>query len=155
MMNYRVKPIPAEIVAEVKCTLVSPQYKSLPAAVSVANGYGPCRNCLRVFTQGSDRRIYFTYNAFEGRATLPDPGPVFVHQSDCRPFAENGFPPDLLGLPVLLEAFGEESRLLTRVAMDRARMDEQITSVFSNPEVHFINLRNAEAGCYIARVERA
>ena len=74
-MNYRVIPISAEIVSEARATLVSPQYKSLAVNVSVANGYGPCRSCLRVFEQGTDRRIYFTYNSFAGRSSLPDPGP--------------------------------------------------------------------------------
>jgi len=153
MMGYKVTPIPAEIAAEVRDTLVSPQYKCLRADVSIANGYGPCRSCLRVFDQGNDRRIYFTYNSFDGRAKLPDPGPVFIHQHECEPFDGDGFPRDLLGLPVLLEAFGDESRLVVRDTMNVDRIDDQIRFIFSHPEVRFINLRNAEAGCFIATVE--
>ena len=154
MMSYKVSPLPADITAEVRNTLVSPQYKSLRADVSIANGYGPCRSCLRVFEQGTDRRIYFTYNSFDGMAKLPDPGPIFIHHHECVPFGRDGFPRDLLGLPVLLEAFGDESRLVAREAMEADRIDDQIRFIFSNPEVRFINLRNAEAGCFIARVER-
>ena len=106
-MNYRVTPIPAEVASAVRETLLSPQYKSLTAIVSLANGYGPCRSCLRVFDQGTDYRIYFTYNSFDGRSSLPDPGPVFVHQNECTRFTGEGIPDDLLQLPVLLEAFGE------------------------------------------------
>ena len=152
-MGYKVTPIPAEIAAEVRDTLVSPQYKCLRADVSIANGYGPCRSCLRVFDQGNDRRIYFTHNSFDGRAKLPDPGPVFIHQHECEPFDGDGFPRDLLGLPVLLEAFGDESRLVVRDIMNVDRIDDQIRFIFSHPDVRFINLRNAEAGCFIATVE--
>ena len=153
-MSYRVIPISTDLVNEVRQTLVSPQYKSLAANVSVANGYGPCRSCLKIFEQGRDRRIYFTYNSFEGRSTLPDPGPVFIHEHACAAFDGPGFPPDLLGLPVLIEAFAGESLLILRQPVDAGSVDHQIASVFSDETVKFINLRNAEAGCFIARVER-
>ena len=153
-MNYRVVAIPDEISAEVRQTLISPQYKSLAANVSIANGYGPCRSCLRVFDEGNDRRIYLTYNSFEGLSPLPDPGPVFIHENECERFDGEGFPPDILDLPVYLEAFADGSRLVERIAMNREGVNSQIDDLFANDQVRFINLRNAEAGCYIARVER-
>ncbi|HMQ04214.1 MAG TPA: DUF1203 domain-containing protein [Pyrinomonadaceae bacterium] len=153
-MNYEIKPIPNEIASSVRETLVSPQYKSLIATVSIADGYGPCRSCLQVFDQGTDHRIYFTYNSFEGRSDLPDPGPVFIHRNECTAFSGSGFPPDLLDLPVLYEAFGDQSRLISRTAMQKDAPNEQIASIFADPAVRFINLRNAEAGCFIATVER-
>lgn len=153
-MNYRVVAIPDEVSREVRRTLISPQYKSLAASVSLANGYGPCRSCLQVFDQGSDRRIYLTYNTFDGLSLLPDPGPIFIHENACPRFDRDGFPSDILELPVLLEAFAAESRLVDRVAMNKESVDGQIADLFSNEAVHFINLRNAAAGCFIARVER-
>jgi hypothetical protein len=154
-MAYKVVAIPDDISSEVRRTRLSPQYKSLAAHVSVANGYGPCRSCLRVFDQGTDRRIYMTYNSFDGLSPLPDPGPIFIHENDCLRFAADGFPPDVLDLPVYLEAFADESRLIERVAMSRESVDTQIAGLFAKKQVRFINLRNAEAGCFIARVERS
>lgn len=154
-MGYKVVAIPENISTEVRQTLVSPQYKSLTANVSVANGYGPCRSCLRVFDQGRDRRIYLTYNSFDGLSDLPDPGPIFIHEADCQRFDSEGFPPDLLELPIYLEAFADESRLAERVPMGAESVDSQIERLFSNKAVRFINVRNAEAGCFIARVERS
>lgn len=153
-MNYRVVPIPGKIAAEVRRTLVSPQYKSLQGFLSVANDYGPCRNCLSVFDQGKDRRIFFTYNSFEGLSGLPDPGPIFIHENECEPFDGDRFPADLFGLPICLESFGADSRMEERIRMDPKSVDSQITRMFSSKEVRFINIRNAEAGCFIARVER-
>jgi hypothetical protein len=155
MMNYIVRPIPAEVVAAARETLFSPQYKSLRADVSIANGYGPCRSCLRVFDQGNERRLYFTYNSFDGRSDLPDPGPVFIHHERCQPFEESGIPPDLLRLPVFFEAYGDDSNLLTRQRMDPPASDSQISSIFADDRVRFINMRNAEAGCFIATIDRA
>jgi len=153
-MNYEIKPIPNEIASMVRETLVSPQYKSLKAAVSVADGYGPCRSCLQVFDQGTDHRIYFTYNSFDGRSDLPDPGPVFIHRDECTAFSGSEFPPDVLELPVLFEAFGDQSRLISRTAMQKDSAEEQIEAIFADPAVRFINLRNAEAGCFIATIPR-
>ena len=149
-MNYKIRAIPAEIAAEVRRSMVSPQYKSLAAFVSVANGYGPCRSCLRVFNEGVENRIYFTYNAFDGLSSLPDPGPVYIHEHECQPFG-GGFPDDLLSLPIFLEAFGDESRIAERKRMEPENVHEQIVDLLSSEGVKFVNLRNAEAGCYIAR----
>jgi hypothetical protein len=154
IMRYQVKPIPEKIAVETRERLVSPQYKSLKADVSVANGYGPCRSCLRVFDQGNEHRIYFTYNSFDGRSNLPDPGPVFIHRDECRGFDGDGIPPDLLELPVLFEAFGDESRLIVRRLMNASEADAQIKTMFTDKTVRFINMRNAEAGCFIATIER-
>ena len=153
-MSYRVKAIPRHISSEVRSALVSPQYRSLAAVASVATGYGPCRSCLRVFDEGTDRRVFFTYNSFEGRFDLPDPGPVFIHETECERFEGAGFPADLNDLPILLEAFADESRLLSRTPLVPGSADEQIAAIFDGPDVKFINLRNSEAGCFIATVER-
>lgn len=152
-MSYKVVPIPAAITRSVRKTLVSPQYKSLAAAASVANGYGPCRSCLGVFDQGRDRRIFFTYDPFEGLSPLPDPGPIFIHEDECGRFEGVGFPPDLVDLPIHFEAFGEESRLIARKRMEPAEIDPQLNELLRDPQVRFVNLRNAEAGCFIARVD--
>ena len=149
-MNFRIEPISSEIVSQVRRNMVSPQYKSLPAIASIADGYGPCRNCLRLFDQGVDRRIYFTYNPFDGLSNLPAPGPVFIHADGCEPF-QGEFPKDILGLPVYFEAFGEEGRMITRERMNRNSFDEQLTRLLLTPYVKFVNLRNAEAGCHIAK----
>ena len=153
-MSYKVIPISTEITSRVRATFVSPQYKSLKANVSVADGYGPCRSCLRVFDLGTDRRIYFTYNPFDGRSDLPDPGPVFIHENNCERFEGIGFPDQLNELPVLFEAFGEDSSLLSRTALVPNNADGQIATILRQPRVKFINIRNAEAGCFIAIVER-
>lgn len=153
-MSYKVVSIPDEISSNVRETLISPQYRSLTANVSLANGYGPCRSCLQVFDEGRDLRIYLTYNSFDGLSNLPDPGPVFIHKDECERFQGDGVPPDLLKLPVLLEAFAEQSHLVSRRLMDVTTVDHQISATFADPRVRFINLRNADAGCFIARIER-
>jgi hypothetical protein len=107
-----------------------------------------------VFNEVVDRRIYFTYNAFEGLSDLPTPGPVFIHQHECEVFASEGFPKDLLQLPIYLEGFSNDAVMLERESMQPEMVNEQITAMLDCQEIAFINLRNAEAGCFIAQVHR-
>jgi hypothetical protein len=55
---------------------------------------------------------------------------------------------------MIFEGYGKGSRLTLSEQVDSERLDKQITEMLSKPEVEFIHLRNAEAGCSIARIER-
>mgnify|MGYP001220288597 CR=1 FL=1 len=153
-MSFKIIPIPERISNEVRSTMVSPQY-SHPASVKTATGYGPCRACLKTFEAGKEERILFTYNPFENLSDLPLPGPVFIHRDKCETYSDEGFPPDLVGLPLLFEAFGEESEIFRRESVDRDRLESQIDEILLIEDVRFINIRNAEAGCFVARIDRA
>src|SRR5215217_6265000 len=152
-MNYKVVPIRTEIARSVRGELKSPQYGH-PAFVDIAKGYGPCRVCLKTFVKGAEERILFSYNAFENLSNLPLPGPVYIHKDECEAFDENGFPPELIDLPLLFEGYGEESELVRREAVTREIIDCQIAEIFALPNVDYISIRNSEAGCFVARIER-
>jgi len=152
-MLYKVMPIAKDICEEVRQTLVSPQYKH-PASVSVATGYGPCRSCLKTFEAGKDERILFTYNSFEGLSDLPLPGPIFVHKVACEAYNDSSFPPDLIDLSLLFEGFGDNSELIFRERVDKKRVDDQVERILEYEDVRFVNIRNAEAGCFVARIDR-
>ena len=89
MQSYRVVALGDRTADIVRKTRLSPGYGH-PAHAEVATGYGPCRQCLRTFSVGSDRRILFTYDPFFGREKLPLPGPVFIHEEYCERYPENG-----------------------------------------------------------------
>lgn len=152
-MNYKVVPIPSEIARSVRENLRSPQYGH-PAFTDLAKGYGPCRVCLKTFINGAEERILFTYNAFENISDLPLPSPVYIHKDECETFDYKAFPPALLELPLLFEAYGEESALVKREAIEKENIDRQIAEIFALKAVRYINIRNAEAGCFVARIER-
>jgi hypothetical protein len=153
-MNYKVIPIAPELARNVRKNMVSPQYGH-PASIDVATGYGPCRQCLKKLVVGEDERILFTYNAFENLSDLPLPGPVFIHKNECESFDQKGFPPDLIDLPLLFESFGEKSELIKREAVRKENIKTQIAEMLVLSRTSYIHIRNAEAGCFIARIERA
>lgn len=154
MTGFRTFPIDPAICNAVRSTLKSPQYGH-PAHVEPATGYGPCRACLKQFRVGTEDRILFTYNPFAGLDGYPSPGPVFIHANSCEIFAEPlKFPEELRGLPLTLEAFGDDRWILRRERPRPEEIEEAIQKCFAISGVRYIHVRNTEAGCFIARIER-
>ena len=92
MIETRIIAIPTEVAEQVRATLRAPQY-GFPAHVETATDDAPCRHCLRTFSPGNDRRILFTYDRFHGVESLPQPGPVYIHENACPRYSESsGFP---------------------------------------------------------------
>jgi hypothetical protein len=152
-MPYHVVAISDEIARQVRTTLKAPKYGH-PAHVEVANGYGPCRSCLETFVEGRDERILFTYDSFTGVEGLPWPGPVFIHLEECKRFEAEGFPAKLRTLPLVMEGYGRGSCCLLQDLVENGEVERVIDRLFAHPEVEYIQMRNGEAGCFMARIER-
>ena len=154
LAGFRVLPIAPALAQEVRSTLKSPQYGH-PAHVELATGYGPCRACLQQFRTGEEDRILFTYNPFAGLDEYPSPGPVFIHAKSCAAFAEaQSFPQELRSLPLTLEAYGEDRWIIARERPSAQEIEGSIERLLNTSGVRYIHVRNAEAGCFIARIER-
>lgn len=154
MSRYRVIALGTETAETVRATLRSPQYGH-PAHVETAAGFGPCRYCLGTFREGSENRILFTHNSFSGTRMTPQPGPVFIHQDACRRYDGDGFPPELLKLELLFEGFDHVGRVIESDTPQPGGAEDAVTRILSVRRVVFINIRNARAGCFVARIERA
>jgi hypothetical protein len=150
---FQITAIPAEIAQSVRDTGLS-SWAKLPASTGIAKGYGPCRLCLKTFEAGKEERIFFTYNPFEGRAELPLPGPVFIHKKECERYSGEHFPPDFRGLPMVFEAFAGNGKMLKREKVTESKIELQIEELFELPAVSYIYIRNAEAGCFMAFIDR-
>lgn len=154
MPGFRVVPIPAALSDTARNTLTSPQYGH-PAHVELASGYGPCRSCLRQFRTGEEQRVLFTYNPFDGLDAYPSPGPVFIHAQTCAPFSDTSrFPEELRSLPLTLEAYGAERWMVARERPQGHEIEGSIEKLLNTAQVEYIHIRNTEAGCFIARIER-
>ena len=154
MAGFRVLPIAPAITEEVRNTLKSPQYGH-PAHVELAAGYGPCRACLKQFRAGEEDRILFTYNPFENLDSYPSPGPVFIHAKSCPGYSEpDQFPEELKALPLTLEAYGENRWIIARERPSADEIESSVERLLQTSGVHYIHVRNTEAGCFIARIER-
>lgn len=153
MVAFRVVGIPADLAQQARTTLKSPQYGH-PAHVEPATGYGPCRSCLSTFEKGKDERVLFTYDPFAGLDPYPSPGPIFVHKEECPVWDAASFPPTLRPLPLTFEGYGADRWIVARERVADGEVEPAIERLLTNPEVRYVHVRNTEAGCFIARVER-
>ncbi|MEM7051517.1 MAG: DUF1203 domain-containing protein [Acidobacteriota bacterium] len=153
MSSFRVVALPEELSRAVRETGRAPGYGH-QAQVEPATGYGPCRSCLKQFRQERENRILFTFDAFAGLVDYPSPGPVFIHEDECSAFAGPGFPNELRSLPLVLEGYGRDRWLMVRERPAQSEIETTLSSMLADDEVDYVHLRNGEAGCYIARVER-
>lgn len=155
MAGFRVLPIDSALAEKVRSTLKSPQYGH-PAHVELAAGYGPCRACLQQFRTGKEDRILFTYNPFENFDSYPSPGPVFIHAKSCPAYSEpDRFPEELKSLPLTLEAYGENRWIIARERPAADEIEGSVERLLQTSGVRYIHVRNTEAGCFIARIERS
>jgi len=152
MSGYRVVALGQQTADEVRRSLRAPGYGH-PAHVEMASGSGPCRLCLEPFRTGEEERVLFTYNPFRSQAGMPCPGPIFVHKTPCSRYEGSGFPSALLGLPLTLEGYDHRGLALLRVGVS-GDPDGSMEEVLSKPQVAYAHIRNTEAGCFIARIER-
>jgi len=130
----------------------SPQYGH-PAHAELATGYGPCRLCLQTFQVGTDERLLFTYQPFTDPGALPAPGPVFIHRDHCERYDSAELPAVLRHLPLALEGYGANGLLLVQRRVGAFGFEAVLEDVFASAGVQYAHLRNAEAGCYIARID--
>lgn len=148
-MSLRFTGIPEAVAREVRETMHAPDYGH-PAHKAVAQGYGPCRLCLRTFQVGADERILFTYNPFpEGE--LPAPGPVFIHAGSCTRYDTGEFPADLRRLPIVLEGYRRSGERVTQERVAGDAVEASLARIFADAD--YVHIRNGEVGCFMARVE--
>ena len=83
------------------------------------------------------------------------PGRHGRHVFYCLPAAERNQYRRLSGLlPLFLEGFGRGTWTVRREPVDAATMEADIAAMLRDPAIELLQIRNAEAGCFIARVER-
>ena len=153
-MSFKVRGIPQALADEVRRTRLSPGYGH-PVHEEVASGTGPCRCCLRPFEPGRERRLLFTYRPSGDDTSLMAPGPVFIHAGHCDAYSGDGFPPALRGVAIAFEARATGSRVRQLTTDPGVAAETQIDRLFGHAGNDWLHVRHAQAGCFIARVDRS
>lgn len=127
----------------------------------IATGYGPCRVSLQPFEPGVDRRLLLSHSPFTEQNAFNQNGPIFIHAKEVEPYNDvHRFPPaikaDKVNFPLSLIGYNSKQRMVFTKLVGDADVDALIVRIFEeNPKVEFLHARNAEACCYICKVERA
>jgi hypothetical protein len=158
MNNLRYLSIPMDYIEKIRNEMRDDFGHKVESSIAGEKGYGPCRCCLKQFQPG-EKRLLFSYAPVKSSNPYNEVGPVFIHDS-CLPYAATDeFPADVkhgrLHIPLVLRCYNNERRMIGAFPVkDNDEIEILIKELFERPEIKFIHIRNAEAQCFIAGVEK-
>ena len=129
--------------------------------IQTATGLGPCRVSLKAFRPGIDKRILFSHSPFALENPYNQSGPVFIMADEVEEYADvHRFPPEIKAdkkhFHLTLIGYNADQMMIYTKLVGDADIDELIVKIFDDhPEVEYLHVRSAEAGCYICRIDRA
>jgi hypothetical protein len=126
-----------------------------------ATGRGPCRVSLKPFVPGRDRRLVLSHSPFNIDNAFNQTGPIFINAGEVEEYSDiYRFPPEIKAdkahFRLTLIGYNEQQRMVYSKLVGDRDIDDMIVDILdSKPEISYLHARNAEAGCYICRIERA
>ena len=126
----------------------------------LATGKGPCRVSLQPFAVGEDKRLLIGHSPFEIDNAFNQPGPVFINKKEVEAYKDiHCFPPaikaDKESFPLSLIGYSNTQKMVFTKLVGDNDVDELIVKIFeAYPEVAYLHARNAEACCFICKIER-
>lgn len=159
MTRFKIVPLSKEYAAEIRAA--GKDQFGHTVIEQVATGSGPCRVSLKPFKKGIDKRLLISHSPFTIDNAYNQPGPVFIHADEVEPYADiHRFPPEIKAnkksFPLSLIGYNKEQMMVCTQLVGDADVDELIPEIFDqHPEVDYLHARNAQACCYICRIERA
>lgn len=156
MSNFKVFPIPDSVALSIREKRVDEFGHRLSVSISTENDTGPCRSCLTVISTGEER-LLFSYAPNDYDHPYNEVGPVFIHEKECKPYAEHHeFPRELrTRRPLVLRCYSDDGTLVGGELVGQRPVEEVIETLFGDAQVKYLHARTATVGCYIARIERA
>jgi len=125
-----------------------------------AKGKGPCRVSLKPFKAGIDSQILISHSPFEIDNAFNQPGPVFIHKNEVEAYKDiYRFPPaikaDKESFPLSLIGYSKSQQMVFTRLVGDDDVDLLIEKIFSDePRIAYLHARNAEACCFICKIER-
>jgi hypothetical protein len=159
MTQFKIVPISKAQAAEIRLT--RRDNFGHQVIEQVATGKGPCRVSLKPFAKGVDKRLLLSHTPFTIDNAFNQPGPVFIHSQEVEEYADvHRFPPEIKAdkdsFPLTLIGYSNDQRMVFTQLVGDDDVDELISAVLSShSEIDYLHARNAEAGCYICKIERA
>ena len=128
----------------------------------IATGKGPCRVSLKSFAVGEDIRLLVAHSPFTLGNAFDQPGPIFFHKKEVEAYKDiHRFPPEIKAdkksFPLTLIGYSKEQKMVFTRLVGDDDIDWLIPKVFEEQAgggVDYLHVRNAQACCYICKVER-
>jgi hypothetical protein len=111
----------------------------------------PCRRCLQDAEPG-EAMLLLSYEPFLGASPYAGPGPIYVHEHDCTPFAGDGLPEQLTRRLLSVRAYDERHMLVDAEVTEGAELEGVADRLLAG-EAAYLHVHNARPGCFAARIE--
>jgi len=158
MQNFKIVPLSKEYANKIRQT----QKDDFGHEVieQLAKGKGPCRVSLKPFEVGKDVRLLISHSPFEIDNAFNQPGPIFINKEDVEPYADvYRFPPEIkadkINFPLSLIGYSKSQKMVFTKLVGGEDVDMLIPKIFEEyAKVEYLHARNAEACCFICKIER-
>lgn len=157
-MGFRIVPLSKEYASRIK-TAGRDDFGN-EITEQIAAGYGPCRVSLKPFVPGFDSRVLIGHSPFQIANAFNQPGPVFFNSDDVDEYSDvHRFPPEIkadpANFPLTLIGYSDDQRMVFAELVGTRDVDEMISRIFDErSDIEYLHARNAEAGCFICKIER-
>ena len=105
--------------------------------------------------------MLFTHSPFAIDNAFNQSGPVFIFADEVEEYKDiYRFPPEIKAdkehFPLTLIGYSADQQMVFTQLVGDNDVDELIEEIFSkHSEAEYLHVRNAEASCYICKIERA
>lgn len=113
----------------------------------------PCRRCLRD-AQVGEVLLLLSYDPWTVDSPYRQPGPVFVHERDCEPWAGDALPEQQTSRLLSVRVIDHHGMQVAGDVVPGTHLRARLEQAFSNDDTAFVHLHNAGPGCFAARVDR-
>jgi len=158
MSNFKIVPLSAQYAKRIRATRKDDFGHEVME--QIATGAGPCRVSLKPFKKGEDKRLLLTHSPFTRDNAFDQPGPVFINAEDVEEYKDiYRFPPEIKrntkSFPLTLIGYSNDQMMVLTQLVGDADVDLLIEEIFATrPDVEYLHARNAQAACYICKIER-
>jgi hypothetical protein len=158
MNKFKIVPLSKSLAQKIRATMVDDFCNKV--IEQPANGLGPCRTSLKPFNKGIDTRLLFKHSPFELENAYNQPGPIFIQKEDVEEYSDvHRFPPEIKAnkksFPLSLIGYNTDQMMIFTQLVGNSDVDELIAELFEqNSHIAYLHARNAQACCYICKIER-
>jgi hypothetical protein len=158
MRKFKIVPLSKEYAAQVRAT--GKDAFGHAVIEQIATGLGPCRVSLKPFKKGIDTRLLISHSPFDIENPYNQPGPVFINKEEVEEYTDiYRFPPEIKAnkksFPLTLIGYNKEQLMVFTQQVGNDDVDELIANIFElHSEIDYLHARNAQACCYICKIER-
>jgi hypothetical protein len=158
MNKFKIVPLSKAFAQKIKANKIDDFGN--PVVEQLATGLGPCRVSLKPFEKGVDKRLLFKHSPFETENAYNQPGPIFINSKDVDEYSDvHRFPPEIKAnkqsFPLSLIGYNQDQMMVLTKLVGDNDVDELIVELFDqHPQVEYLHARNAQACCYICKIER-